>query len=106
MSHTGAPYASGQWTVKSGKHDEFVAQWTEFLEWSTTTFGDFAHAILLHDSGDPQHFMSVGRWNSKEQMDAWRADPGFREQIGKCIALCDDFKSFDYTVAAHVEGKS
>ena len=106
MSHTGMPYASGQWTVKSGKNDEFVTQWTEFLTWSTTTFGEFADAVLLHDADDSQHYLSVGRWNSKEKMDAWRSDAGFQERIGKCIALCDEFKPFEYTVAAHVQGKA
>jgi heme-degrading monooxygenase HmoA len=105
MGQQGTPYASGQWTVKSGRNDEFVAQWTEFVTWSLNTFGEFAHALLLHDATDPQHYMSVGRWNSKEQMDAWRADPGFQENIGKCVALCDNFQPFEYTVAAHVEGK-
>lgn len=104
MSHVGAPYASGQWTVKSGKNDDFVKAWTDFVTWSTSTFDGFKDAVLLNDAGNPQHFLSVGQWDAKEGMDAWRADPGFQEHISNCVALCDDFKPFEFSVAAHVTG--
>jgi len=58
----GQEYASGNWTVKAGNEDEFVARWIAFLSESTKTAEGFGTARLLRDSDDPRHFLSFSEW--------------------------------------------
>jgi heme-degrading monooxygenase HmoA len=99
MAKVGATYSSGYWTVKDGKEKAFVAAWLEFVEHAKATHPEFA-PVLLKDDEDPKHFVSFGEWPSKDALTAWRSEPEFKSRIGKCIALCDDFKPHDSTLVA------
>jgi heme-degrading monooxygenase HmoA len=101
MADTGS-YASGNWHVKQGNEDQFVARWTEFLEWTRDNVSGFQGANLIRQTDDPAHFVSFAQWDDDESQQGWRAEPEFQGKIGACVELCDDFQGASYTRAASV----
>ena len=100
MTRIGQPYTSGIWTTQSGREDDFIAEWSDFTEWSLQNSPGAESFVLIQDSGDPRHFISFGAWADEESVSAWRGGSEFGERLGRCRALCDEFEAHDYTVAA------
>jgi heme-degrading monooxygenase HmoA len=98
----GEHYASGNWTVKAGSEDEFVARWRAFLSDSTKTAEGFGTARLLRDSDDRRHFLSFSEWADAGARDAWKSSPEFAKGLAACRELCDDFVGADYSQVASV----
>jgi len=98
----GEHYASGNWTVRAGSEDEFVARWRAFLTDSTKTAGGFGSARLLRDGDDPRHFLSFSEWVDAASRDAWKSSPEFEKGLAACQELCDEFVGTDYAQAASV----
>jgi heme-degrading monooxygenase HmoA len=102
MIATHTVYASGSWNVTKGHEEEFVRRWTEFLQWTRSTFGELGTAQLIRDEETPGHFVSFATWKSIEALRDWRARPEFAERFGACRALCDEFRGSSYTQAVVV----
>jgi heme-degrading monooxygenase HmoA len=94
--------ASGNWCVRQGREEQFVARWAEFLEWTRSAAPGLRSARLIRDREDPRHFISFADWDSADAMASWRSLPGFAEHLGACRELCDDFRGSSYTLAAAV----
>jgi heme-degrading monooxygenase HmoA len=90
-------YASGNWKVKEGNEEQFVSRWTEFLQWSRDNAKGSNEANLLRDQGDARHFVSFGRFDDDESQEGWRALPEFRQKLGACVELCEDFQGGAFT---------
>lgn len=77
-------YTMGIWQAKPGREDEFVAAWWEFARWSSQEFEvkGSTGPLLLRDREQPGRFVSVGPWETVEQIAAWRAHPAFQERVG------------------------
>jgi heme-degrading monooxygenase HmoA len=86
-------YTHGVWTVKPGREDEFVAAWREFAEWSKREVPGALWVRLLRDSATPNRFVSVGPWASPEAVARWRAEPGWKERIGRIREMLDGFEA-------------
>jgi len=86
-------WTSGTWTAKPGREAEFVEAWREFAVWSVEAHHPERRAWLLRDEERPGVYVSVGPWPSAAAVEAWRADPGFRERIGRIRALLDGFEA-------------
>jgi heme-degrading monooxygenase HmoA len=95
-------YASGNWIVKQGSEQEFVARWTSFLEWTRDCAPGLQSASLIQDADDPRHFVSFATWESLKTLKAWRSQPEFAHKLAACRELCEDFRGSNYTVAAAV----
>ena len=95
-------FASGDWRVNAGQEEEFVARWTEFLEWTRGSAPGLRMARLIRDEDNPRHFVSFASWESAEAMSTWRSLPGFMAKLKACRDLCEDFRGSSYTVAAAV----
>jgi hypothetical protein len=95
-------YSSGNWVVAEGNEARFVEEWTSFTEWSHASQPKSGPFVLIRDIQDPRHFLSFAPWADSETVQAWRSDPGFGERLGRCRALCDDFRAGDYELAAKV----
>src|ERR671931_568187 len=100
MARLGQPYTSGRWLVKEGEEDAFVAEWGAFTEWSLESAPQAESFVLIQDSNDSRRFLSFGAWADADSVTAWRETPEFRERLGRCRALCDEFEPHDYTLAA------
>jgi hypothetical protein len=85
----GNPYTAGVWIVKPGHEDEFIAAWRDFAEWTLRTIDGSVWGTLLRDREMPNRFMSFGPFQRIEDIESWRAHPGFAERVGRVRALCD-----------------
>jgi heme-degrading monooxygenase HmoA len=83
-------YTSGIWIVKAGEHDEFVAAWRDFVSWASTWAGSGTFR-LVRDVDEPARYLSFGPWESFEAQATWKADPEFRERIGRVRQHTDEF---------------
>jgi heme-degrading monooxygenase HmoA len=95
-------YSSGHWKVRPGKEGAFVAQWTQFLEWTRDRAPGFVSAQLIRDSHDPTQFVSFAQWETLGALTAWRELAGFAARIESCRSLCEEFQGSNYTVASRV----
>ncbi|MGB8961021.1 MAG: antibiotic biosynthesis monooxygenase family protein [Pseudonocardiaceae bacterium] len=84
-------YTLGVWTVKRGCEEEFIQAW---LDLATRTQSDFpgGSATLLRDRDNPRRFISLGPWQSLEQIEAWRASTTFKDGVGRIRGLLDSFE--------------
>ncbi len=85
---------------KPGREDEFTQTWGELVEWSECRGA--GTALLLRDREGPNPFFSFGPWDSVEQIEAWRANPGFEERVGTLRELLESFEPRTLDVAAAV----
>lgn len=93
-------YTSGDWTVKAGREEEFVARWTEFIDAALTNAAGAGRFVLLRDNHNPRHFVSTGSWADQASIDRWRTSPGFGELFGRVRELCEHDSNSNYSVAA------
>jgi heme-degrading monooxygenase HmoA len=98
----GEHYASGNWRVKAGSEEEFMARWQTWLTESAKTVDGFGTARLLRDAGDAQHFLSFSDWADAGSRDRWKASPEFAKGMSSCRELCDDFQGADYSQVVSV----
>ena len=84
-------YTHGDWRVKEGRADEFVAAWQEFAEWSLANAPGARWAKLLRDTDDANRFVSVGPWASIDAVEGWRQLDGWGERVGRIRELLVDF---------------
>jgi len=93
-------YVSGDWRVREGSEEEFVARWLAFTGWSLQHAPGAESFVLIRDMEQPQHFLSVGTWTDLASVRAWRDTPEFAQLLGRCRELCEAFHAGDYSLAA------
>jgi heme-degrading monooxygenase HmoA len=93
-------YVSGDWRVKAGSEEEFVARWLAFTGWSLENAPGAGSFVLIRDMDEPRHFVSFGRWADLESVRAWRGRPEFAELLSRCRALCEQFRAGDCSLEA------
>jgi quinol monooxygenase YgiN len=100
MEMTGQSYSSGEWLVRAGSEEEFIERWTAFIEWSLDNAEGAESFVLVRSMEDPRKFHSLGAWESQQAQEAWREMPRMQVMLGHCRALCDEFDTHRYTLAA------
>jgi heme-degrading monooxygenase HmoA len=100
MTVVGQPCTAGSWHVHAGREKEFIAAWTDFTTWSLEQMPGAESFVLIRHRAEPQRFLSFGAWSDTGVVEAWRNSDGFREHLGRCRALCEQFEGHDYEVAA------
>ncbi len=95
-------YASGNWHVKEGNEEAFIAAWSDFMQWARKDHSGLVRAQLIRDDKDPKHFVSFAEWRDTEARVAWRASPEFPSMLGACRDLCEEFVGLDYTTAVTI----
>ena len=99
---TNGAYTSGDWHVRAGSEDAFIARWHEFLEYARTSAPGFVSARLYRDSNDARHFVSLGEWQSVAAQATWRGLPDFADKFAACHALCEEDRNSNYTLTDRV----
>jgi heme-degrading monooxygenase HmoA len=84
-------YTHTTWRVKPGLEDEFVARWTDWVEWSRLQ-GLGAHARLLSDVDKPGTFVSFGPWEDIGAVRNWRSLPGYQERVARLREVVESFQ--------------
>ena len=91
----GRLYTHGRWVVKEGQQERFQAAWQDLAEWTNANISGAVsgEARLLQDLDDPMSFLSFGPWENLEAIQAWRADPGFQDRVGRTRELLASFEA-------------
>jgi heme-degrading monooxygenase HmoA len=95
-------YSGGDWHVRAGSADAFVARWTEFLEWTRASAPGLVSARLVRDANEPSHFISFAEWESLPSVTAWMELPDFDAKFDACSALCEQARGSHFTLTAVV----
>jgi heme-degrading monooxygenase HmoA len=77
-------YTSGIWAVKDGHDDEFVAAWSEFVDYTREMDGAGTFR-LLRDVDRPGRFMSFGDWESHAAQEAWKQTDEFSARMRRVL---------------------
>jgi heme-degrading monooxygenase HmoA len=93
-------YVSGEWRVRAGNEEQFVARWLAFTGWSLHNAPGAESFVLIRDVEQPCRFVSFGAWADLESIRAWRGRPEFAQLLGRCRELCEEFRAGDYALAA------
>ena len=100
METTGQSYSSGEWLVREGSEEEFIEAWTTFVEWSLDNAPGAESFVLVRSMEEPRKFLSLGAWGSQQAQERWREMPQMQVILGQCRALCDEYDTHRYTLAA------
>ena len=95
-------YSAGDWRVRAGSEDAFVARWREFLEWARASAPGLRSARLVRDTAEASHFLSFAEWEDTPAVVAWMEHPDFAATYGACAALCEQARGSRYTLIAAV----
>jgi quinol monooxygenase YgiN len=102
MQNTGRSYSSGEWLVGPGSEQEFIERWTSFIEWTLNEAPGAVSFVLVRSTEEPRKFLSLGAWESQQAQEAWREMPHMQVMLGHCRALCDEYDTSRYTLAARL----
>jgi heme-degrading monooxygenase HmoA len=100
LTIVGRPYTAGHWLALPGREDDLVSAWSDFTGWSVEAMAGAQSFVLIRHAEDPRRFLSFGAWNDSDAVTRWRASEGFRERLGRCRALCEQFEGHDYVLMA------
>jgi len=93
-------WASGNWLVKEGSEEEFVARWKEWLGWTSQTMAGFRSATLIRADEDPRRFVSFSDWDNEASRAAWLNSDDSKQKFGAAKDLCDEFMGGNFERAA------
>ncbi len=85
-------YSVGFWTVKTGKEEAFLKDWTDFANWTLHNQKGSRNVVMLQDPEQKNRFISFGPWENLESLQAWRQRPEFKSAFLKFKELCDEIK--------------
>lgn len=85
-------YATGIWSVKQGKEEEFIKIWTDLANWTKANEMCSISVVLLQDLEQKNLFMSFGPWKTSMCVQAWREQPEFKAALAKLKEVCDEIK--------------
>jgi len=89
---------TGIWIV-SANDDAFIAAWSRFAGWASAYDGA-GTLRLARDAADPQRYVSYAAWESAEAVQAWKADPEFKERLAAVLQHVEEFHSTELDVVA------
>ncbi len=100
------PYTYGVWIVKPGREKDFVAGWRELAEWTTANSPGAGIGRLFQDENQPHRFISLGAWDDKDAIAAWRSQLGYQERVGKLRETLETFTPATLELRAEVAATS
>jgi heme-degrading monooxygenase HmoA len=94
-------YTSGLWKVKEGRTDDFVAAWTDFVNWAKEQPGSGTFR-LVRDTEDGSRFLSFAPWASFEDQHAWKETDEFMARMKRVREHVDSFEPSTYELVVEV----
>ena len=93
-----ARVTTGIWIVPTND-EAFIAAWSTFATWASRQPGA-GTLRLARDAADTQRYVSYAAWDSAEAVQAWKADPEFKEHLAAVLQHVDEFHSTELEVVA------
>lgn len=89
-------FTSGEWLVKPGQEDAFIAAWTAAKEPDPPLRGVVTPPRLLRDLRDPHRFVSFAEFDSLEAIEEFRSRPDFGSLIGAMREHLEEMTIFTF----------
>jgi quinol monooxygenase YgiN len=87
-------YSLDSWLVHPGCESEFIASWTDLLQWTMQEVaGKVSGVPLYRDLHQSHHFFCPMAWESLEALAAWRSSQGYQNRIERIEHLCADLEA-------------
>jgi heme-degrading monooxygenase HmoA len=83
-------YIAGYWKVRAGTEDEFKKRWLDFTNWAIEKAPGALSFTLLHNTVEPQVFISHGLFTDTASLEAWWEMPEFDKRYAHVRELCVD----------------
>ena len=82
-------YSLDSWVVHPGREREFIAWWTELIDWTMQEVaGQVGSVPLYRDFQQSHRFFCPMAWESGEAIAAWRANQEYQTRIERIEHLC------------------
>jgi heme-degrading monooxygenase HmoA len=101
----GEIYTTGSWKPSPGREDAFVEAWAQFAGWASSMPGA-GTLRLMRDLHQPGRFVSVGDWESIEEVRNWKSSLEFRERMARVLQHVEEFEPTELAVVATAEAGS
>ena len=88
-------YAIYRWRVGADRRDAFATWWHEGTLRIRSTHPGALGSTLLAPSNDEAHFVAVARWRSRDDLEAFWADPGGSGFDGADLVSTEVFEGVD-----------
>jgi heme-degrading monooxygenase HmoA len=95
-------YTHARWRVKPGREQEFIEAWRAMGAIFGSLPNAIGHGTLIRSLDDSTLFFSFGPWRSLEDIMSMRGGPESSAALSRATALCDEFSTGNYEVAALV----
>ena len=95
-------YTSGTWRPSPGREKEFAEAWRQFAAWASTMPGA-GTLRLVRDLHEPGRFVSLGDWESLDEVKAWKSSPEFRERMAQVLQHVEEFHPTELALVASAE---
>jgi heme-degrading monooxygenase HmoA len=94
-------FTAGRFEVEPGNEDAFIDAWSEFAAWASERPG--ARTLrLFRDVRNPGRFVSLGRWEDADAIQAWKSSSEFKERIGRVVTQATDFEPTEHVTLVKV----
>lgn len=91
-------YTSGDWYTVRGAEDAFVEAWRELFVTALAEVDSHGSETLLRDKGNPQHFVSIGKWRDETAVALWRDGAGLAAVMDELRPLLETVDTSVYEV--------
>ena len=96
-------FTYGRFEVSPENEEAFIEAWGVFAAWASVRPG--APTIrLMRDVRTTGRFVSLGRWEDAEAIQAWKSSDEFRERLGSVVRLATEFEPTELVVLKRVAG--
>ena len=98
----GKIYTTGSWKPSQAGEQAFVEAWAQFAAWASTMPGA-GTLRLVRDLYEPGRFVSLGDWESLDEVRAWKSSPEFRERMAQVLQHVEEFHPTELALVASAE---
>lgn len=82
------------WLVHPGRENEFIASWTDLMQWTLQEVPGKARGVPLYrDFQQSNRFFCPMVWGSMQAIETWRASQGYQNRIKQIEQLCAELEA-------------
>jgi len=96
-------FTFGRFEVPQENEQAFIEAWSEFAAWASSRSG--ARTLrIARDVRNPGRFVSFGRWDDADAVQAWKSSDEFKQRLGRLVKQSSEFEPTELVVLKRVAG--